>query len=103
MKKQTTTHQADKTKKDRGIREILLAGVFWRILIIEMILLIWSVAYKMFSEGADGMGLFWYAARIILLVGIILLFMMASLRRFLERKIIRPMEAVALPLPGSSN
>jgi class 3 adenylate cyclase len=80
---------------DRGIREILLAGVFWRILIIEMILLAWSVAYKMISEDAGGTELFWYAMRIILLVGVILIFMMVTLRRFLERKIIRPMEAVA--------
>jgi adenylate cyclase len=33
--------------------------------------------------------------RIILLVTVIIVFMMVSLRRFLEKKIIRPMEAVA--------
>ncbi len=73
----------------------MLAGVFWRILAIEMILLAWSVVYKMASEGASGADLLWYALRIILLVVVIILFMMVSLRRFLEKKIIRPLEAVA--------
>ena len=81
--------------EDRGIRQILLAGVFWRILAIESILMVWSLFYKMAAEGAGGMELFWYAVRIILLVGVVLVFMMVSLRRFLEKKIIRPMEAVA--------
>ena len=84
-----------KKKRSRGIREVLLAGVFWRILTIEIILLVWSVGYKMVAQEASGMDLVWYALRIIGLVIIILLFMMLSLRRFLERKIIRPMEAVS--------
>ena len=84
-----------KKTKDRGIREVLLAGVFWRILIIELILLVWSVVYMMITEDAGGVSLLWYAVRIIILIGVILLFMMVTLRRFLEKKIIRPMEAVA--------
>ncbi len=95
MNTELSTQQPEKPPKERGIREILLAGVFWRILVIEMILLVWSVVYKMASEGASGADLMWYALRIILLVVVIILFMMFSLRRFLERKIIRPMEAVA--------
>ena len=95
MKTESSTQQPEKPAKDKGIREILLAGVFWRILVIEMILLAWSVVYKMASEGASGADLLWYALRIILLVVVIILFMMVSLRRFLEKKIIRPMEAVA--------
>ena len=85
----------DKQAGQRGIREILLAGVFWRILVIEMILLAWSVLYKMVSEDAGGMDLLWYAVRIIALVAVILAFMMVTLGRFLEKKIIQPMEAVA--------
>jgi class 3 adenylate cyclase len=81
--------------KERGLREILLAGIFWRILIIEMILLVWSVAYKVIAENSVGSELLWYSLRIILLVGVILAFMMVTLRRFLEKKIIRPMEAVS--------
>jgi adenylate cyclase len=84
-----------KKRKPRGIREILLAGVFWRILLIEMILLVWSLAYKVITEGVGHMALLWYALRIILLVGLILLFMMVTLRRFLEKRIIGPMEALA--------
>ncbi len=95
MNAKPTTPSPEPVAGGRGIREILLAGVFWRILVIEMILLAWSVAYKMISEDAGGMELFWYAVRIMLLVGVILVFMMVTLRRFLERKIIRPMEAVA--------
>lgn len=78
-----------------SIRKVLLAGVFWRIFAIEMILLVWSVAYKMLSEDASGSELMWYALRIILLVAVILLFMMVTLRQFFERKIIRPMEAIS--------
>jgi adenylate cyclase len=95
MKADPSNLKPEKSNKNRGIREILLAGVFYRILVIEMILLAWSVIYKMVSEGASGPELLWYALRIILLVVVIILFMMFSLRRFLERKIIRPMEAVA--------
>lgn len=95
MKKMPSGHPTDESNgHQKGIREILLAGVFWRILLIEMILLVWSVAYKMVAEDAGGMELVWYALRIILLVAVILVFMMISLGRFLERKIIRPMEAV---------
>ena len=95
MKTDPSSPQPEKSIKNRGIREILLAGVFWRILAIEMILLAWSVVYKMVSEDASGADLLWYALRIILLVVVILVFMMVTLRHFLERKIIRPMEAVA--------
>jgi adenylate cyclase len=95
MKTDTSKNHHVKAAGERGIREILLAGVFWRILVIEMILLAWSVVYKMVSEDAGGVELVWYAMRIVMLVGVILLFMMVSLRRFLEKKIIRPMEAVA--------
>jgi class 3 adenylate cyclase len=95
MKTIHSDHLGENATAEKGIRQILLAGVFWRILIIEMILLVWSVLYKMASEDASGPDLFWYAMRIILLIGIILVFMMLTLSRFLEKKIIRPMEAIA--------
>lgn len=60
-----------------------------------MILLAGSVVYKAASEDAGGAELLWYALRIIVLVVVIILFMMVTLSRFLEKKIIRPMEAVA--------
>ncbi len=95
MRKKSRKIAAERPSKERTIREILLAGVFWRILIIEMILLVWSVLYRMFSENAGHQELLWYALRIIVLVIIILLFMMITLRRFLEKKIIRPLEAIS--------
>ena len=95
MKANVLTDKLENSAEERGIREIQLGGVFWRILIIEMILLAWSVAYKMISVDATGSELLWYAVRIILLVVVILIFMMVTLRRFLEKKIIRPMEAVS--------
>jgi len=95
MKTNASNHHHEKAAGGRGIRQILLAGVFWRILVIEMILLAWSVVYKMTLQDASGTELMWYALRIILLVGVILVFMMVTLRRFLEQKIIQPMEAVA--------
>jgi len=95
MKPDSPNQQSETHPKRRGIREILLAGVFWRILVIEMILLVWSVAYMMVAKGASGSELIWYAVRIIILVAVILLFMMVTLRRFFEKKIIAPMEAIS--------
>jgi class 3 adenylate cyclase len=83
-------------KERRGVRKILLMGVFWRILIIEAVLLIWSLLYRVFSDDAAYTELFWYAIRIILLIAIILLFMMVTLRSFLNRRIILPLEAITL-------
>ena len=81
--------------RKKGVREILLYGVFWRILIIELILLAGSLAYRWLSADPGAMALFWYGVRIILLVGIILGFMMLTLRSFLNRRIILPLEAIA--------
>jgi class 3 adenylate cyclase/cell division protein FtsL len=85
-----------KDKKRNGVREILVMGVFWRILFIEAVLLIFSLGYRWLGEGAGPMELFWYALRIILLVGIIVIFMVVSLKHFLTRKIIAPLEQIAL-------
>lgn len=82
-------------RNPRSVKRLLLAGVFWRILLIEVILLIWSLAYHAWAEGAQASALFWYAVRIILLVAIILTFMMITLRSFLQRKIIGPLETIA--------
>jgi class 3 adenylate cyclase len=78
-----------------GIRKTLLRGVFWRILLIEGILLIVSLIHRALTEGGDVAELAWYALRIALAVAIILLFMMVTLRGFLSRKIIVPLEAIA--------
>ncbi len=95
MKKTPSAAAAHEENNSKGIRDVLLAGVFWRILMIEMILLAWSVGYRLIAENAGGLALIWYAVRIIGLVIIILLFMMLTLRRFLEKKIIHPLEAIS--------
>ena len=81
--------------KKNGVREILLMGVFWRILFIEAVLLVYSLFYRWFTEDAGPVDLFWYAIRIILLVGIIIIFMMVTLKKFLKDKIIIPLESIA--------
>ena len=79
-----------------GVRKVLLKGIFWRILIIECILLVWSVGWRMLTDPmATPADLFWYAMRIVLLIGVIIVFIWFTFRRFLTRKIILPLEAVA--------
>jgi adenylate cyclase len=84
-----------KPVQGRSVRRMLVTGVFWRILIIEMILLIWSLGYRAVMDPDDKGGLFWYALRILILVAIIIAFVTLSLRRFLTRKIIVPLEAIS--------
>ena len=84
-----------KSSRD-SVKHVLLKGVFWRILIIEGILLAWSVFYMLITEEAGGKDLLWYTLRIVLMVGIIILFMMVSLRSFLTKKVIASLEAIAL-------
>jgi len=78
-----------------SVRKIVLLGVFWRILIIEGILLIGTLIYAALTEDKGSVELFWYAIRIISLVAIIVLFMMITLKSFLERRIISPLETIA--------
>jgi len=80
--------------KKRSVRNILLMGVFWRILFIEGVLLAYSLLHKWITEDASSMDLFWYSIRITLLVIIIITFMMVTLRTFLARNIILPLEAI---------
>lgn len=77
------------------VRRVLLSGIFWRIVLIEAILLVWSVGARYFSEDHNLAMLFWYAVRIIIMITIILVFMMLTLRRFLDQKIITPLETIA--------
>ena len=79
-----------------GVRKVLLKGIFWRILIIESILLVWSLFYRALSDHhAQPVDLFWYAVRITLLVAIIILFVMVTFRKFLNKKIILPLEEIS--------
>lgn len=78
-----------------SVRKMLITGVFWRILAIEMILLAWSLGYRAYSQGADFVDLFWFAIRILILIAIIIAFVTLSLRQFLKKKIILPLEAIS--------
>ena len=78
-----------------SVKKILLKGVFWRILVIEAILLVLSLLYRALTDSPAPADLFWYAMRIVFLIGIIIAFMMVTLRSFLTRKIISPLEAIA--------
>jgi adenylate cyclase len=81
--------------KMNSVRSVVLMGVFWRILIIEGILLVGTLIYAALTEDKGTTELVWYAIRIISLVAIIVLFMIVTLRSFLARKIISPLEAIA--------
>jgi adenylate cyclase len=82
-------------RKERSVRKTLLMGVFWRILIIEIILLAGTLLYEAVSQDADITHLFWYAIRILGLVAVIILFMMVTLQSFLRKKIIVPLESIS--------
>jgi len=81
-------------KNRTNVKKILFQGVFWRILAIEAILLIWSLIYRELTESPGIEEQFWYAMYIILLIGIIILFMMVTLRSFFIKKIISPLESI---------
>jgi len=88
---------SDSNKNEKSsVRAVVLMGVFWRILIIEGILLIGTLIYAALTEDKGSVELFWYAIRIISLVVIIVLFMMVTLKSFLERRIISPLETIAM-------
>lgn len=88
--------QVDSNHKDtKGVRKVLLRGIFWRILIIETILLIGSLIYRDITDPqSDPADLFWYALRIILLTVVIILFIVITFRIFLNKKIIFPLETI---------
>ena len=87
---------SDPNKNEKNsVRAVVLMRVFWRILIIEGILLVGTLIYAALTEDKGSVELFWYAIRIISLVAIIVLFMMVTLKSFLERRIISPLESIA--------
>ena len=84
---------SDKNRKN-NVRGIILFGVFWRILAIEIVLLVGTLVYAGLTENRSYPELLWYALRILSLVVIIILFMTITLRSFLTKKIIIPLEAI---------
>lgn len=90
----SSTNNEIKNESRQGVRKILLAGIFKRIVIIEAILLVWSLIYRVLTNYQGPIDLLGYALRIIILIAIIILFLMITLRSFLNKKIIRPLEAI---------
>lgn len=78
-----------------SVKRVLLTGVFWRILVIELILMAGSLFTRAWLQHAGGWELFWYAVRIIALVAIIILFMWLTLSVFLRDRIIKPLEEIS--------
>ncbi len=88
--------RGDYLGKGRSVKQIVLMGVFWRILAIEAVLFVFSLAYRIVTQGGSVEELFWYALRIAFLVLIIIIFMIITLRNFLVKKLISPLETIAL-------
>jgi len=65
-------------------------------LAIEGILLVCSLIYRVLTDYEGAADLFWYAMRIIFLISIIILFMMVTLKSFLSKRIISPLESISL-------
>ncbi len=78
-----------------SVRRVLVRGIFWRILVIEGILMVWSLLYSFITGQHDSWNaLFWYAVRILILISIIVGFVLVTFRGFLTRKVILPLEAI---------
>ena len=92
----TTIPQDSHKNRKNGVKRILLEGIFWRILAIEGILLVCSLLYRGLTNYEGATDLFWYAMRIVSLISIIILFMMLTLKSFLIKKIITPLESIFL-------
>ncbi|MEW5908607.1 MAG: adenylate/guanylate cyclase domain-containing protein [Thermodesulfobacteriota bacterium] len=84
-------------KENTGsVRSVLLRGIFFRILIIEGILLVWSLLYRFITNPqTTSEELFWYAFRIVIMVIIIIIFVMVTFRSFLTKRVILPLEIIA--------
>ena len=79
----------------QGVGRILVRGVLWRLLLIELVLLVWSVGYQALWVGLDGLALFYYALRILVLIAVLLAAMMLALTSLLQRRVVKPLEALS--------
>ena len=79
-----------------SLRSVLLEGIFWRLIIIEAVILIWSLAYFWFTEEEPtARQLFQYGLQQGILVTLVLAFIVISLGNFMAKKIIAPLEGIA--------
>ena len=82
-------------REKHSIRSVLLEGVFWRLLIIEAIIIIWSMADLWISEESSIGELLRYGLRLSILSTLVLAFIVITLGGFLAKRIIEPMEKIA--------
>ena len=82
-------------REKHSIRSVLLEGVFWRLLIIEAIILIWSMIDLWITEEPTVGELLRYGLRLGILSTLVLAFIVITLGGFLAKRIIDPMERIA--------
>ena len=83
-------------REKNSIRSVLLEGVFWRLLIIEALIIVWSLVYHWISEEPTLRELLGYGLRLTILATLVLAFIVITLGSFLANRIIAPMEGIAL-------
>ncbi len=84
----------DRPETAPGLKRILLCGIVRSILVIEILLMLGSLAYRCWWEGVQGWPLLWYALRLVALVALILFFVVLVLQRFLARQVLEPLQAI---------
>ena len=82
-------------REKHSIRSVLLEGVFWRLLIIEAIIIVWSMTDLWITDEPTLGELFRHGLRLGILSTLALAFIVITLGNFLAKKIIAPMEKIA--------
>lgn len=82
-------------REKHSIRSVLLEGVFWRLLIIQAIIIGWSMIDLWFSEEPTLGEVLRHGLRLGILSTLALAFIVITLGSFLSKRIIAPMEKIA--------
>ncbi|MBT5707385.1 MAG: hypothetical protein HOI66_13795, partial [Verrucomicrobia bacterium] len=82
-------------REKHSIRSVLLEGVFWRLLIIQAIIIGWSMIDLWFSEEPTTGEVLRHGLRLGILSTLALAFIVITLGSFLSKRIIAPMEKIA--------
>ena len=82
-------------REKHSIRSVLLEGVFWRLLIIELIIIAWSMIDLWISESPGIGAVLQHGFRLGILSTLVLAFIVITLGGFLAQRIIDPMEKIA--------
>jgi class 3 adenylate cyclase len=95
IKKKDQLFPNSNVNNTQGVRKIILSGIFRRILIIDIIIVVCSISYLILIANLSTSDLFRYSLIMVFFFGIVLFFAMATLKRFLDKNIISPLEYVA--------